>query len=97
MSTISNKVFNKINKAVESSLKEILKDISKRYEIEYSQLENEFFENKKKKNEYTIYSSKRRKELKKEHPDMDFGEMSKIIGEEWRELNKQINGEKKST
>ena len=96
MSQVSNKVFNKINRAVESSLKDILKDISKRYEIEYSELENEFFENKKKKNEYTIYSSKRRKELKKENPDMDFGEMSRIIGQEWRELNKQINDEKKS-
>lgn len=85
---ISERVCIKINKAVESAVKDIIKDISKKYDIPLQELEMEIFNKKKNQNRYTRYSSKRRKELQ-ENPDINFGDASKIIGEEWRKLSEK--------
>ena len=88
MSEISEEIFKKLNIAVEDSLKLILQDVSKRYDIKIEELETEYLDdnNKKKKNGYNKYNSKRRKELQEKNPNMGFGEMSKIIGGEWRKM-----------
>lgn len=41
----------------------------------------------KRNNPYMNYSSKMRRELKEEYPDIPITEMSKIIGKMWRELD----------
>lgn len=88
MKKISERIFIKINTAVESSLQDILKDISVKYDINIQDLESEFMDTKKKKqNGYNKYNSKRRIEMLEENPKLDFGDMSKIIGEEWRNLS----------
>lgn len=91
MSKISEEIFKKLNIATESALQDILNDISKRYDIKIEELETEYLDDsiKKKKNGYNKYNSKRRKELLEDNPNMDFGEMSKIIGEEWRNLKEE--------
>ena len=91
MSVEAEQIFKKINTSVESALKDILKDISKRYDVNLEDLENEFLNEttKKRKNGYNKYNSKRRKELLDKKPNMDFGEMSKIIGKEWATMTKK--------
>jgi hypothetical protein len=42
---------------------------------------------KKRKNAYTVFSSKYRSIVKQENPDKKFGEISKIIGKKWKDLN----------
>ena len=85
---ISERVCNKINKAVESAVNDIIKDISKKYNISLQELESEYLNKKKNQNRYTRYSSKRRKELS-DDPEMNFGNASKIIGEEWGKLSEK--------
>ena len=41
---------------------------------------------KKRKNAYTVFSSKYRSIVKQENPDKKFGEISKIIGKKWKNL-----------
>jgi hypothetical protein len=41
---------------------------------------------KKRKNAYTVFSSKYRSIVKQENPDKKFGEISKIIGKKWKDL-----------
>lgn len=86
---LSKEIFEKINTVVESALKDILNDISKRYDIELNELEREYMNivPKKKLNGYNKYNSKRRKELLEKNSKLDFGEMSKIIGKEWAQLS----------
>ena len=87
---ISTLVFNKLDITIQESLKIILEDIGARYEINMDELEGEYLDNgKKKKNGYNRYNSKRRKEMLEENPDIEFGEMSKIIGNEWRNLSEK--------
>lgn len=90
---ISERIFNNINSVVESSVQEILKDVSLKYNIDYKDLNMEFLDKKKKKekNGYNKYNSKRRKELLKDNKTLsrDFGDMSKIIGEEWEKLTNE--------
>ena len=42
----------------------------------------------KRKNAYTVFSSKFRSQIKQENSDKTFGEISKIIGEKWNNLSK---------
>ena len=84
---ISEIIYKKLDKTIEESLNIILQDISKRYDIKLDDLEGEYLENGKKKlNGYNRYNSKRRKEMLEKNPNMDFGEMSKIIGSEWANM-----------
>ena len=41
---------------------------------------------KKRKNAYTVFSSKYRSIVKQENPDKKFGEISKIIGKKWTQM-----------
>jgi hypothetical protein len=41
------------------------------------------------KSAYMLYAMHRRPELKKEYPNWMFGKLSKAIGEEWREMDKE--------
>ena len=86
---VSEQICNKINTAVESALKIMIKDISVRYEIDIKDLEFNVLNKKPKQNEYTKYNSKRRKELLEENPKYKFGEMSKIISKEWSKITKK--------
>lgn len=91
-SQLADEIFNEINKIVEISLSKILKDISTRYDIDLGELETQYIDtsNKKKKtNGYNKYNKKRRKEMLEKNSKMNFGEMSKIIGEEWRNLSEK--------
>ena len=92
MSNISEEIFKNLNVAVDNAIRDILKDMSKRYSIEFGELETEYISenNKKKKNGYNKYNSKRRKELQEEkNNNMGFGEMSKIIGKEWANMTEE--------
>lgn len=42
---------------------------------------------KKRKNAYTVFSSKYRNIVKQKNPDKKFGEISKIIGQKWKDLS----------
>lgn len=93
---ISKKIFENINETLENSLIEILQDISQKYDININELESKELSIKKKKlNGYNKYNSKRRKELLEEKSDMTFGDISKIIGEEWRNLSEKEKGQYK--
>ena len=83
---ISERILTQLDKAAEKTLTMLLKDISDREDIDYKELESEFLNKKKKQNGYTKYSSKRRKELIEQNPDKKFGDLSKIIGDEWSKL-----------
>lgn len=43
----------------------------------------------KRKNAYTVFSSKFRSQVKKDNPNKTFGEISKIIGKQWNDLSKE--------
>jgi hypothetical protein len=43
----------------------------------------------KRKNAYTVFSSKFRSKVKQKNPDKTFGEISKMIGKNWNNLNKE--------
>jgi len=44
---------------------------------------------KRRKNAYTVFSSKFRSIIKKANPDKKFGEISKLIGQQWNDLSKE--------
>ncbi len=97
---ISKKICNDLDIAVESALESIVKDISVRYNIDINELEAGVLNKKRKKNEYTKYNSKRRKELLEKNPKLKFGEMSKIISKEWSKMtedNDDVKNKKKKT
>ena len=90
MTAISKKVLNKINRACDSAFQDIIADISETYNIDKDELKTYSLKSKKRdKNGYTIFSSEKRMELKNEYPDKDFGEISKKVGEIWKELSQE--------
>lgn len=93
MTDISKKIFNKINRACDSAFQDIISDLSTTYNIEQDELKVYCLKSKKRdKNGYTIFSSDKRVELQKQYPNKDFGELSKIIGEQWKELSQTDKG-----
>ena len=69
----------------------IIKDISNNHNISQENLVKCISHKNKKfrKNAYTIYSSLYRKEIKKQHPEKNFGEISKIVGKMWKNLSNE--------
>jgi hypothetical protein len=41
----------------------------------------------KKKSAFLIYCEEHRDQLKKENPDLSFGEIAKLLGEKWKQLS----------
>ena len=69
----------------------IMKDISNNHNISQENLVKCISHKNKKfrKNAYTIYSSLYRKEIKKQHPEKNFGQISKIVGQMWKNLSSE--------
>lgn len=88
---ISHKIVNKISKVCESVYLDIIDDIAKTHKISKEKLKKYHpkYNTKKRKNAYTIFSSKYRSTIQKENPDKNFGQISKIIGEMWKNLEKK--------
>jgi hypothetical protein len=45
---------------------------------------------KKPTNAYTLYANEKRPDLQKSHPDVDFGGISKLIGDQWNALSDEL-------
>jgi hypothetical protein len=89
MSELSEEIFKNIENSVDIALLKICTDISKRYNIDFEDIETKFMDKKqKKKNVYNKFNKKRRKELQEEGMT-DFGKMSQIIGKEWGNLSEK--------
>ena len=84
------KHLNKITQNIHNILFDIIiSNISKSYNIPKRDIVKCIpFKNKKyKKNAYTIFSSEHRRDIKLKHPEKNFGEISKIVGNIWKQLS----------
>lgn len=86
--------YQRIKKNIDSSILTFLSQLSEKYDISEDALKEEWkeFSSNKKKNTnkkmsaYQNFCKERRPELKKEHPDISFGQLSKMLGAEWRDM-----------
>jgi hypothetical protein len=85
-----NKISSKIFRKILRETKQFDNVLSSYFTLEKNQEIKVLKKNKnKRKNAYTVFSSKFRSKVKNDNPDKKFGQISKIIGKQWNNLSKE--------